>query len=78
MMIISVCNKSLFALTFTAVSTVWVITVIITLINGIVEYEVPLGITMVASVTVTVLFFIITLFFQGSIMSGLTAGSIKG
>ena len=78
MIIIYVWNEFLFSLTFTATSTGWIITVIITLINGIVEYEVPLGITMVASVTVTVLFFIITLFFQGSIMSGLTAGSIKG
>ena len=54
MIIISVWNEFLFALTFTATSTGWIITVIITLINGTVEYEVQCGIVMVASVIVIV------------------------
>ena len=78
MIIIYVWNEFLFALTFTAASTGWIITIIITLINGTVEYEVPWGIIMVASVIVTVPLVIITLLLQGRIMSGLTAGSING
>ena len=78
MIIISVWNEFLFALTFTATSTGWIITVIITLINGTVEYEVPCGIIMVASAIVTVPLVIITLLLQGRIMSGLTEGSING
>ena len=61
-----------------APGTGWVIAVIITLINGTVEYEVPCVIIMVASVIVTVPLVIITLLLQGRIMSGLTAGSING
>ena len=78
MIIISVWNEFLFALTFTAISTGWIITFIITLINVTVEYEVPCDIIMVASVIVTVPLVIITLLLQGRIMSGLTAGSING
>ena len=78
MIIISVWNEFLFAPTFTATSTGWIITVIITLINGTVEYEVPCVIIMVASVIVTVSLVIITLLLKGRIMSGLTAGSING
>ena len=77
MIIIYVWNEFLFALTFTAASTGWIITIIITLINGTVAYEVPCGIIMVASVIVTVPLVIITLLLQGRIMSGLTAGSIN-
>ena len=50
----------------------------IALINGTIEYEVPWGSIMAASVIVTVPLVIITLLLQGRIMSGLTAGSIKG
>ena len=78
MIIIYVWNEFLFSLTFTATSTGWIITVIITLINGTVAYEVPCGIIMFASVIVTVPLVIITLLLQGRIMSGLTAGSING
>ena len=78
MAMIAVWNEFLFALTFTATNSDRTITVGIALINGTVEYEVPWGSIMAASVIVTVPLVIITLLLQGRIMSGLTAGSIKG
>ena len=78
MAMIAVWNEFLFALTFTATNSDRTITVGIALINGTIEYEVPWGSIMAASVIVTVPLVIITLLLQGRIMSGLTAGSIKG
>ncbi len=50
----------------------------ISLITGASAYEVPWGSIMAASVIVTVPLLLLVLVFQRRIVSGLTAGAVKG
>lgn len=71
-------NEFLFALTFTLSSDVRTVPVAIALISGASSYESPWGQIMAASVVVTVPLIILVLIFQRKIVSGLTAGAVKG
>ena len=71
-------NEFLFALTFVSEDTERTVPVSISLITGATAYEVPWGSIMAASVIVTVPLVIMVLVFQQKIVSGLTAGAVKG
>jgi len=71
-------NEFLFALTFTLSSEMRTVPVAIALISGASSYELPWGNIMAASVIVTVPLIVLVLFFQRRIVSGLTAGAVKG
>jgi trehalose/maltose transport system permease protein len=71
-------NEFLFALTFTLTDDQRTVPVAIALISGGSAYELPWGIIMAASVVVTVPLVILVLIFQRRIVSGLTAGAVKG
>ena len=71
-------NEFLFALTFVNEDTERTVPVSISLITGATAYEVPWGSIMAASVIVTVPLIILVLAFQRKIVSGLTAGAVKG
>ena len=71
-------NEFLFALTFTLSTEQRTIPVAIGLISGASQYELPWGNIMAASVTVTVPVVALVLVFQRRIVSGLTAGAVKG
>ena len=71
-------NEFLFALTFTVESKARTVPVAIALMTGASEYELPWGNIMAASVVVTVPLIILVLIFQKRIVSGLTAGAVKG
>lgn len=71
-------NEFLFALTFTLTSEQRTVPVAIALISGASQYELPWGQIMAASVVVTVPLVLLVLLFQRRIVSGLTAGAIKG
>jgi len=71
-------NEFLFALTFVNDDTQRTVPVSISLITGATAYEVPWGSIMAASVIVTVPLVILVLLFQRKIVSGLTAGAVKG
>jgi trehalose/maltose transport system permease protein len=71
-------NEFLFALTFVNEDTERTVPVSISLITGATAYEVPWGSIMAASVIVTVPLVILVLVFQRKIVSGLTAGAVKG
>ncbi len=71
-------NEFLFALTFTLSSEMRTVPVAIALISGASSYELPWGNIMAASVIVTVPLIILVLVFQRRIVSGLTAGAVKG
>lgn len=71
-------NEFLFALTFTISSGQRTVPVAITMITGSSSYELPWGTIMAASVIVTVPLVMLVLVFQRHIVSGLTAGAIKG
>jgi trehalose/maltose transport system permease protein len=71
-------NEFLFALTFTLSPEARTVPVAIALISGSTQHELPWGIVMAASVLVTIPLVIVVLLFQGRIVSGLTAGAIKG
>ena len=71
-------NEFLFALTFTLSSEQRTVPVAIALISGAIAYELPWGNIMAASVIVTVPLIILVLIFQRAIVSGLTAGAVKG
>jgi len=71
-------NEFLFALTFTLTDAKRTVTVAITLFSGAGQYELPWGIIMAASVIVTVPLVVMVLAFQRRIISGLTAGAVKG
>ena len=70
-------NEFLFALTFT-LSTVRTVPVAIALFCGGSALETPWGHIMAASVIVTVPLVVLVLIFQRRIVSGLTAGAVKG
>jgi trehalose/maltose transport system permease protein len=71
-------NEFLFALTFVNDDTQRTVPVGISLITGATAYEVPWGSIMAASVIVTVPLILLVLLFQRKIVSGLTAGAVKG
>lgn len=71
-------NEFLFALTFTLSTEQRTIPVAIGLISGASQYELPWGNIMAASVTVTLPVVLLVLVFQRRIVSGLTAGAVKG
>jgi trehalose/maltose transport system permease protein len=71
-------NEFLFALTFTLSGTTRTVPVAIALMSGASSYELPWGNIMAASVIVTVPLIILVLIFQRWIVSGLTAGAVKG
>jgi trehalose/maltose transport system permease protein len=71
-------NEFLFALTFVNDDQQRTVPVSISLITGATAYEVPWGSIMAASVVVTVPLIVLVLVFQRKIVSGLTAGAVKG
>jgi len=71
-------NEFLFALTFTSSNSQRTVPVAIALLGGASQFEVPWGNIMAASVIVTVPLVVLVLVFQRKIISGLTAGGIKG
>jgi trehalose/maltose transport system permease protein len=71
-------NEFLFALTFTSSSTQRTVPVAIALLGGNTDFEIPWGNIMAASVIVTVPLVVLVLIFQRKIVSGLTAGGVKG
>ena len=71
-------NEFLFALTFTLSNEVRTVPVAIALITGASQHELPWGNIMAASVIVTVPLVVLVLIFQRKIISGLTAGAVKG
>ena len=71
-------NEFLFALTFTLSSEMRTVPVAIALISGASSFELPWGNIMAASVIVTVPLIVLVLIFQRAIVSGLTAGAVKG
>jgi len=71
-------NEFLFALTFTLTTEQRTVPVAIALLSGASTYELPWGNIMAASVIVTVPLIVLVLVFQRRIVSGLTAGAVKG
>lgn len=71
-------NEFLFALTFTQSDNVRTVPVAIALFSGGTAFETPWGLIMAASVIVTVPLVVLVLIFQRKIISGLTAGAVKG
>lgn len=71
-------NEFLFALTFTLSNEMRTVPVAIALISGASQFELPWGRVMAASVIVTVPLVVLVLIFQRRIVSGLTAGAVKG
>ena len=71
-------NEFLFALTFTLTNDQRTVPVAIALITGASQHELPWGNIMAASVIVTLPIIVLVLIFQRKIVSGLTAGAVKG
>ena len=71
-------NEFLYALTFTLSPNERTVPVAIALLSGATQFELPWGPIMAASVTVTVPVVVMVLIFQRRIVSGLTAGAVKG
>jgi trehalose/maltose transport system permease protein len=71
-------NEFLFALTFTISPEQRTVPVAISMISGSSSYELPWGAIMAASVIVTVPLILLVLACQRQIVSGLTAGAVKG
>ncbi len=71
-------NEFLFALTFTLSNEQRTVPVAIALISGASHFELPWGRVMAASVIVTIPLVVLVLIFQRRIVSGLTAGAVKG
>ncbi|BBK36004.1 sugar ABC transporter permease [Allostella sp. ATCC 35155] len=71
-------NEFLFALTFTLADRQRTVPVAIALMTGASEFELPWGDIMAGSVVVTVPLILLVLVFQRRLVSGLTAGAIKG
>jgi trehalose/maltose transport system permease protein len=71
-------NEFLFAITFTLSNARRTVPVAIALISGASRFELPWGRVMAASVIVTVPLVVLVLIFQRRIVSGLTAGAVKG
>ena len=73
---ITVWNDFLFGLTMTADSNAQTVTVAIPLFNG--EHQIAFGEVSAAAIVVTIPIVIMVLFLQRRIVSGLTAGAVKG
>ena len=73
---ITVWNDFLFGLTMTANSDAQTVTVAIPLFNG--EHQIAFGEVSAAAIIVTIPLVIMVLFLQRRIVSGLTAGAVKG
>lgn len=71
-------NEFLFALTFVLDNSERTVPVSISLISGASKYEIPWGKIMAASVLVTLPLIGLVLVLQKKIVSGLTAGAVKG
>jgi trehalose/maltose transport system permease protein len=71
-------NEFLFALTFTSSNLTRTVPVAIALLSGASQFEIPWGTIMAASVIVTLPLVGLVLIFQREIISGLTAGGVKG
>jgi len=71
-------NEFLFALTFTLTNDERTVPVGIAVMSGASAHELPWGNIMAASVIVTVPLVLLVLVFQRRIVSGLTAGAVKG
>lgn len=71
-------NEFLFALTFTLTNEMRTVPVAIALLTGATQFELPWGNIMAASVIVTLPLIVLVLIFQRKIVSGLTAGAVKG
>ena len=71
-------NEFLFALTFTVSDRTRTVPVAIALLSGASEHEIPWGRIMAASVIVTAPLVALVLIFQRRIVTGLTAGGVKG
>jgi len=71
-------NEFMFALTFIISTENRTVPVAIGLLQGASQYELPWGNIMAASVVVTVPIIVLVLIFQKRIVSGLTAGAVKG
>lgn len=71
-------NEFLFALTFMSTDSQRTVPVAIAMISGRSEFEIPWGNIMAASVIVTLPLVALVLIFQRKIVSGLTAGAVKG
>ena len=71
-------NEFLFALTFILENEKRTVPVAIASMGGASEFELPWGNIMAASVVVTVPVVVLVLIFQRRIVSGLTAGAVKG
>ena len=75
---VSAWDEFLFARTLPTFSPHRTVPVAITMISGASSYELPWGTIMAASVIVTVPLVLLVLVFQRHIVSGLTAGAVKG
>lgn len=71
-------NEFLFAFTFTLSAETRTVPVAIALLSGGSRQELPWGLVMAASVIVTLPIVALVLAFQRKIVSGLTAGAVKG
>lgn len=71
-------NEFLFALTFSLTDRARTVPVAIALMSGASEHEIPWGRIMAASVLVTLPVIFLVWIFQKRIVSGLTAGAVKG
>jgi trehalose/maltose transport system permease protein len=71
-------NEFLFALTFTFTENERTVPIGIALMSGASPQELPWGNIMAASVLVTLPLIGLVLIFQRRIVSGLTAGAVKG
>jgi trehalose/maltose transport system permease protein len=71
-------NEFLFALTFVVEDSQRTVPVGISLISADTAFEIPWGTIMAASVIVTLPLLLMVLVFQKKIVSGLTAGAVKG
>lgn len=75
---ISVWNEFLLAVTLTTSPEARTVPVAITFFSGVSEFEQPIGAISAASLIVTIPLVILVLIFQKRIVSGLTAGAVKG
>ncbi len=71
-------NEFLFALTFISNDAQRTVPLAIAFLSGASDQEIPWGRIMAASVIVTVPLIVLVLIFQRKIVSGLTAGAVKG
>lgn len=71
-------NEFMFALTFIISGENRTVPVAIGMMQGASRYELPWGNIMAGSVVVTLPIIILVLIFQKRIVSGMTAGAVKG